>query len=89
MIRRRVVVRGDVQGVGYRWSCADRAQALGVRGTVRNRPDGSVEVVAEGDPDAVERLVAWTRSGPPHASVRGVEVTEEPPEGLEGFRVAG
>jgi acylphosphatase len=87
VIRRRVVVHGDVQGVGYRWSCVRQAEALGVRGWVANRPDGSVELVAEGEPDAVERLVAWTRRGPSLAAVSRVEVAEEAPEGLADFRI--
>ncbi len=87
MIRRRVVVHGDVQGVGYRWSCVRQAQALGVRGWVRNRPDGSVELVAEGESEPVDRLVAWTRTGPSHAAVSGVDVSEETPEGLPDFQI--
>ena len=88
MIRRRVVVHGQVQGVGFRWACHREAERLGVRGWVRNRPDGTVEAVAEGEPDAVEWLLAWARSGPRHAVVDRVEATDEPPEGLDGFRIA-
>jgi acylphosphatase len=88
VIRRRVVVHGQVQGVGFRWACRREAERLGVRGWVRNRADGTVEAVAEGEPDAVEGFLAWTRHGPRHAVVDRVEATEEPPEGLAGFRVA-
>ena len=89
MIRRRLVVHGDVQGVGFRWSCAREAQNLGVRGWVLNRADGSVEVVAEGEPDVVQELVTWAHQGPRHAVVSRVEVTEETPEGLPGFQIEG
>ena len=89
MIRRRLVVHGDVQGVGFRWSCAREAQSLGVRGWVLNRADRSVEVVVEGEPAAVEQLVTWARQGPRHAVVARVEVTEETPQGLRDFEVAG
>jgi len=56
-----------------------------VAGWACNRSDGKVEVVAEGEADAVERLVAWLHDGPRSAEVTGVEVVEEQPEGLEGF----
>lgn len=87
MIRRRLVVHGIVQGVGYRYACAREAQRLGVRGSVRNEPDGTVVVVAEGDASAVQSLVAWARQGPAHASVQRVDVVEEPPGDLTGFGV--
>lgn len=86
-VRRRVLVWGVVQGVGFRWHCAREAARLGVAGGVRNLRTGDVEIVAEGEPDAVERLVAWARHGPSGAEVMGVEVTDEEPAGATGFRV--
>src|SRR5204863_9857546 len=87
MIRRRAVVKGDVQGVFFRDSTRDRARSRGVAGWVANRPDGSVEAVFEGDEDAVESMLRFVREGPRRADVRDVEVTDEEPEGLEGFEV--
>ena len=87
MIRRRVVVHGRVQGVFFRDSARQRAQQHGVAGWVRNRPDGAVEAVFEGEQAAVERLVEFMRDGPRGAEVSDVEVTQEQPEGLEGFDV--
>ncbi len=84
-VRRRVVVRGEVQGVFFRDSTEQEAGRHGVSGWVTNRDDGAVEAVFEGDADAVERLVEFARRGPSSASVEDVEVTEEEPEGLEGF----
>ena len=83
--RRRVVVHGRVQGVFFRDSARQEAEREGVAGWVANRDDGAVEAVFEGDPDAVERLVEWCRSGPSSAEVEDVEATEEEPEGLSGF----
>lgn len=83
--RRRVVVRGQVQGVFFRDSTRDAAARDGVAGWVQNRSDGSVEAVFEGDPQAVERLVDWCRSGPSSADVEDVEVTEEEAQGESGF----
>ena len=84
-VRRRVLVHGRVQVVGFRVSVARRAEQRGVAGWVRNRPDGAVEAVFEGEPEAVESLVAFCREGPRGASVDAVDVTEEGPEGLSWF----
>jgi acylphosphatase len=87
VIRRRVVVHGFVQGVFFRDSTRQRARQHSVAGWVRNRGDGAVEAVFEGEPDAVERLVAFCREGPRGARVERVEVADEEPEGLTGFSV--
>ena len=87
MVRRRVIVRGFVQGVFFRDSVRRLANQHAVSGWVANRPDGAVEAVFEGDADAVERLVAFSRKGPRGAQVESVEVTEEDPEGLSNFAV--
>jgi acylphosphatase len=86
---RRVVVRGLVQGVGFRVSLAQRAEALDVAGWVRNRPDGAVEALLEGAHDSVDSLVRWCEHGPRGAGVDGVEVHDEAVAGLSGFRIAG
>jgi acylphosphatase len=86
-VARRVVVRGRVQGVFFRESTRRRAEAAGVAGWVRNRPDGTVEAWFEGPLYGVSRLVEFVRSGPRGASVSSVEVVEESPSGLVGFRV--
>ena len=59
-----VLVQGTVQGVGFRYHCAYTAQELGVMGRVHNLPDGDVEVITQGEPEAVGRLIAWLRHGP-------------------------
>ncbi len=87
MIRRRVVVTGRVQGVFFRDSTRREARRRRVAGWVTNRDDGSVEAVFEGDPDAVDALVAWTRRGPVRARVDSHNVTDEEPTGEGGFSV--
>lgn len=86
--RVHAVIRGLVQGVGFRYFVRDRAERSGLRGWVRNRPDGAVECVAEGERGDLEELVAALREGPPWARVSEVEVSwEAPGPEPEGFRV--
>ena len=86
--RVQVVVKGRVQGVFFRASTLERAQELGLRGWVRNRPDGAVELVAEGDEASVANLVAWCHQGPPSARVESVDVRPDSSnEVLQGFRL--
>jgi acylphosphatase len=85
MVRRRVIVHGGVQGVGFRYSLARAAETRGVAGWARNRPDGTLEAVFEGEPEAVESLVRSCREGPRGAEVERVDVFEEEPEGLTRF----
>ena len=87
MIRRRIVVHGHVQGVFFRDSVRRAAQQRGVNGWVANRADGTVEAVFEGEPEAVERLVALCREGPRGAQVEWLDVTEENLENLSSFTV--
>ena len=76
-----------MQGVFFRDSVQRLAQQRNVAGWVSNRPDGTVEAVFEGDPDDIERLVAFCGKGPRGAQVDSIDVTEENPEGLAGFTV--
>jgi acylphosphatase len=85
--RKRVIVRGRVQGVWFRESCREQAVALDVGGWVRNLADGRVEAVFEGPLAAVERMVAWCHEGPARARVDAVEVHHEEPTGEPGFHV--
>jgi acylphosphatase len=87
VIRRRVIVTGGVQGVGFRWSAREAAQRLGVTGWARNRLDGSVEAEVQGDPEQVEAMLGWLRTGPPGASVDGVEVADADPQADDAFRI--
>jgi acylphosphatase len=86
-VRRRVVVRGRVQGVFFRDTCRREARSRGVTGWVRNANDGSVEAAFEGEPAAVEAMINWSHRGPDGADVTAVEVVEEPPQGETRFRV--
>jgi acylphosphatase len=87
--RRHVIVYGFVQGVGFRFAVERTARSRGVAGWVRNRPDGTVEAVFEGDAEDVEALVEFCRDGPRGAEVERVEVEAESAESLAGFRVLG
>ena len=73
----RAIVRGVVQGVGFRYSTRQAAQRLGVVGWARNAADGSVEVLAQGPPHAVDELIEFLAEGPRYARVLSVEVADE------------
>ena len=87
-LRLRAIVRGDVQGVGFRYFVLDRVRGSALRGWVRNRGDASVECVAEGPRERLERLLEALRTGPRSAEVTGVETDWQPARGdLPPFRV--
>ena len=86
--RARVRVSGQVQGVFFRDSTRQKAEALGLAGWVRNMPDGQVEALFEGPSEKVEEIVRWCKEGPQRASVENVDTDFESAGGdLEGFEV--
>jgi acylphosphatase len=87
MVRKRAVVRGEVQGVGFRYNAQAVAEKLGAAGFVRNMADGSVEAEVEGDDATVQRMLDWLASGPTWATVTSVDVVEQSPRGDTGFRI--
>jgi acylphosphatase len=87
MVRKQAVVRGMVQGVGFRYCTQAEARRLGLAGFVRNRTDGAVEAELEGDAASVWAMLAWLQHGPPSARVEAVDVTTIPPLGETGFRI--
>jgi acylphosphatase len=89
MERRHVLIYGFVQGVGFRFGVERTARSRDVCGWVRNRPDGAVEAVFEGEREDVEALVEFCRHGPRGAEVERFDVAEESAEGLTDFRVTG
>ncbi len=86
-VRRRLVIHGRVQGVFFRDSLRECAESHGVAGWTTNRDDGSVEAVLEGPREAVQAVVSFCESGPPHAQVERVESSDEELEGLSRFEV--
>ena len=82
-----MLVSGAVQGVGFRWHCRREATARGLAGFVRNLRDGRVEAVFEGDPEAVDSMLAWCADGPPGAGVEGAEAEQQAPLGELAFEI--
>ena len=87
MRRVNVIVGGNVQGVGYRFTAAQEAECLGVSGCVRNLHDGRVEAEIEGEEEQVDALLAWMARGPQFAEVTSSRLSERTPKGTKGFRV--
>ncbi len=89
LVRARIRVRGIVQGVGFRYFVRNTATSLGLDGEVRNRSDGTVEIVAEGERGPVEILIRELRTGPRYATVDGLDIQwEEPRQDFSGFDYA-
>ena len=88
IVRRRAIIRGAVQGVGFRMNARAVARRLGLSGNARNRPDGSVEVQIEGPDSAVAEMIDWLRQGPRFARVDSVTVDESEPQGDADFTVS-
>ena len=84
---KRLLVTGVVQGVGYRASFERQAVALGLRGWVRNRRDGSVEAEVDGDAAAVDAIIKWARQGPPASRVDNVAITDAVTPADGAFRI--
>ncbi len=87
LVRRRVVIHGHVQGVYFRHSLRQQADAQSVAGWAANRADGTVEAVLEGPADAVAQVIRFCETGPRHARVQRVDVSDEPVEGLRSFDI--
>jgi len=87
MVCFRVLISGRVQGVGYRYSTREQAEALKVVGWVRNLPNGQVEALVVGDRTKVDQLLSWFHKGPPSAKVTAVEVEEQPAQPFESFEI--
>lgn len=87
IINRIVIITGKVQGVFFRGSTREMAERSGVKGEVKNMPDGSVQLIAEGDEEAVEALIAWCHYGPPRAEVKEVRIKEGIIKGYKDFSV--
>lgn len=84
MVRKHIIVKGVVQGVGFRYFTRRLANQMGLAGYVRNLPGGNVEVEVEGEDGMVKEMVENLRTGPSSAHVTGIEVEDLPPEGEEG-----
>lgn len=87
MVRRHAFISGVVQGVYFRDYTRREALKLDINGWVRNLPDGRVEAVFEGPEEVIKKMIAWCHLGSPNAHVTSVEVIEEPPEGINDFKI--
>jgi acylphosphatase len=82
-----LLVTGKVHGVFFRQSTRKKATQLGITGTVRNNPDGTVSILATGEPGQLDQLTAWSRTGPPEARVTQVIIQDEPLQSFNDFRI--
>jgi acylphosphatase len=83
----KIIIRGRVQGVGFRFATFQLARSLELTGFVKNLPDDSVYIEAQGSPDSVDYLLQWCKSGPARAVVESTEVTMHPPAEFKKFQI--
>lgn len=86
-LRKRILIKGRVQGVGFRWNAAMEARMIGITGFVRNLPDGSVFIEAEGTGKQLEKYLNWCHKGPAFSTVDSVETESLPPVNFTEFRI--
>jgi acylphosphatase len=82
-----LIIKGKVQGVFFRASAKEMADSLGIRGWVKNAPDGNVEILATGNEDTLNRFISWCRKGPPRAVVSQVDVSKKEETGFDNFQI--
>jgi acylphosphatase len=82
-----ITVTGRVQGVGFRYFARSEAFHLGIKGLVRNMPDGSVYIEAEGESDSIDKFIAWCKEGPPHAHIENVSIISGALQYYETFEI--
>ncbi|ASZ13957.1 acylphosphatase [Chitinophaga pendula] len=87
VVYKEIIVKGIVQGVYFRATTRDIARQLGVKGQVKNLPDGSVHIIATGDDNAIEQFIAWCRQGPPDANVEELQILPLPAQHFDTFEI--
>ena len=87
MATKIIIVTGKVQGVFFRAHTRDEANKLGITGRVRNLPDGSVHIIAEGKPEAMKAFLVWCATGPARARVDGIDIQDTEPRGYRDFTI--
>ena len=83
----QIIIEGRVQGVGFRYSAKRTAEALGINGWIKNDPNGSVSIKAEGEEKKLNQFIDWCKQGPPGAIVQNVKANETPEEHFKGFNI--
>ena len=86
-VRYKIIITGRVQGVGFRWKATSEALSRGIKGFVKNLPDGSVYIEAEGSLEHLNSFIEWCKKGPGFASVESVKVNASPPVSYTDFRI--
>lgn len=87
IVHKEIIVRGRVQGVGYRANAKHIADLLGVQGQIKNMPDKAVWILAEAEETVMEDFLAWCRKGPAFSKVTEMEISQGPVQGMKGFTI--